>query len=205
MSRSIRIIPHGAGNIGSLMDLFHQIGHFPHVAESPGQLKSADIAVLPVVGASGSAMKRLDESGFSDALKDMHARQRPLIGICVGAQVLFEHLEEDDCTGLGLIRGDVTRIAGGAFNNGWCDVNLQGRRVGEQPMLLKSSAKTFFFNHGYQINTCVAMDELGVTSPDAKLLAYFLHKNLCGIQFHPEKSQAAGLAFIGNAMKHYGL
>jgi glutamine amidotransferase len=204
------LIPHGAGNIGSLMELFHQIGYFPHVAESASQLEHVDMAVLPGVGASGSAMSRLHETGFADALKRMHERQRPIIGICVGAQVMFESLHENNCTGLGLLPGEVARIAGGAFNNGWSDIRLSVSSVKStnskpnKPMLLRTAAKTFYFNHGYQINTSAKMQELATTTCDKKLLAYFVRDNLCGIQFHPEKSQATGLSFIANTMKHYG-
>lgn len=204
------LIPHGAGNIGSLMELFHQVGYFPHVAESASQIDSADMAVLPGVGASGSAMARLNETGFADALKRLHERQRPIVGICVGAQVMFEDLHENNCTGLSLLPGAVARIDGGAFNNGWSDIRLglvanqadTGKSA--KPLLLKTAAKTFYFNHGYQINTHAEMQELATTTCDKKLLAYFVRDNLCGIQFHPEKSQATGLSFIANTMKHYG-
>jgi imidazole glycerol-phosphate synthase subunit HisH len=204
------LIPHGAGNISSLMELFHQVGYFPHVAESASQLDNVDMAVLPGVGASGSAMARLHETGFADALKRMHERQRPIIGICVGAQVMFENLHENNCTGLGLLPGEVARIAGGAFNNGWSDIRLSASEnksaniKSGKPLILKTAAKTFYFNHGYQINTSVKMQELAITTCDKKLLAYFVRDNLCGIQFHPEKSQATGLSFIANTMKHYG-
>jgi imidazole glycerol-phosphate synthase subunit HisH len=204
------LIPHGAGNIASLMELFHQVGYFPHVAESASQLDNVDMAVLPGVGASGSAMARLHETGFADALRRMNERQRPIIGICVGAQVMFENLHENNCTGLGLLPGEVARIAGGAFNNGWSDIHLSesGNKSANikpgKPLILKTAAKTFYFNHGYQINTAAKMQELATTTCDKKLLAYFVRDNLCGIQFHPEKSQATGLSFIANTMKHYG-
>ena len=208
MNKSIMLIPHGAGNIGSLMELFHQVGYFPHVAQSPSQLDSVDMAVLPGVGASGSAMARLRETGFADALQRMNQRQRPIVGICVGAQVMFDDLHENNCRGLGLLPGEVARIAGGTFNNGWSDIRLAAPASmvdkAAKPLLLKTAAKTFYFNHGYQINTTAKMQEQASTTCDKKLLAYFLHDNLCGIQFHPEKSQAAGLAFIANTMKHYG-
>lgn len=210
MSKSIMLIPHGAGNISSLMELFHQVGYFPHVAESASQLDHVDMAVLPGVGASGSAMARLHETGFADALLRMNERQRPIVGICVGAQVMFENLHENNCTGLGLLPGEVARIAGGAFNNGWSDIRVSVSAVKStnskpnKPMLLKTAAKTFYFNHGYQINTPAKMQELAITTCDKKLLAYFVRDNLCGIQFHPEKSQATGLSFIANTMKHYG-
>ena len=209
------LIPHGAGNIGSLMELFHQVGYFPHVAESPAQLDNVDMAVLPGVGASGSAMARLRETGFADALVRMNERQRPLVGICVGAQVMFDRLHENECTGLKLLPGEVARIDGGEFNNGWADVRLEAQTLEagsakQKPLPLKTAAKRFYFNHGYQINTNAKMQETGYTTTPSsgpqgkKLLAYFVRDNLCGIQFHPEKSQAAGLAFIANTMKHYG-
>ena len=191
------------------MDLFHQVGYFPHVAESASQLEHVDMAVVPGVGASGSAMARLRKTGFADALLRMNERQRPIVGICVGAQVMFEDLHENGCTGLGLLPGEVARIAGGAFNNGWSDIRLlshTAKSAGKaaRPLLLKTAAKTFYFNHGYQINTRAKMQELATTTCDKKLLAYFVRDNLCGIQFHPEKSQAAGLSFIGNTMKYSG-
>jgi imidazole glycerol phosphate synthase glutamine amidotransferase subunit len=204
MSRNIRIIPHGAGNIASLMELFHQLGYFPHVAQTADQITHADLAILPGVGASGSAMQSLQRTGFADALMQLNQQQRPLMGICVGAQLMFEHLEENHCAGLGFVQGAVTRIAHDAFNNGWSEVTTQ-KPQGAKSLVLKSAAKTFYFNHGYQIDTSEAMQERGVTACPKQYLAYFVRDHLCGIQFHPEKSQGAGLAFVRNAMKHYGL
>ena len=127
MSKSIVLIPHGAGNISSLMEVFHQVGYFPQVAESATQIDSADMAVIPGVGASGSAMAKLRQTGFADAIVRMNERQRPIIGICVGAQVMFGKLHENECTGLELIPGEVARITGGEFNNGWSDIRLNAR------------------------------------------------------------------------------
>ena len=179
------------------------------MAESTAQIHSADMAVIPWVGASGSAMAQLRQNGFADALVRMNERQRPIIGICVGAQVMFGKLHENECTGLNLIPGEVARITGGEFNNGWSDIRLNARSqkrgiTKNKPLLLKTAAKTFYFNHGYQINTSANMQESASTSDDRKLLAYFVRDNLCGIQFHPEKSQVAGLSFIASTMKHYG-
>ena len=209
MSKSVVLVPHGAGNISSLIEVFHQLGYFPQVAESASQIDGADMAVIPGVGASGSAVDRLRQTGFAEALMRLNDRQRPIIGICVGAQVMFGKLHENECTGLDLLPGEVTRIAGGEFNNGWSDIRLDAKAqengAGKtKPLLLKTAAKTFYFNHGYQINTVAPMQESGFTGDDGKLLAYFVHDNLCGIQFHPEKSQVAGLSFIANTMKHYG-
>ena len=209
MSKSIVLIPHGAGNISSLIDVFHQLGYFPEVAESASQIDNADLALIPGVGASGRVMAQLRKSGFDHALLRMHARQRPIIGICVGAQILFGKLYESECTGLNLIPGEVAPIPSGEFNNGWSDIRIdstikEGFDEKTKPLLLKTSAKTFYFNHGYQINTNAIMQESAFTSDKKRLLAYFLQNNLCGIQFHPEKSQSAGLTFIKNTMKHYG-
>jgi glutamine amidotransferase len=191
------------------MEVFHQVGYFPHVAESCAQINTADLAVIPGVGASGSAMSELRQNGFADALLRMNERQRPIVGICVGAQVMFGKLHENECTGLELIPGEVARITGGEYNNGWCDIRLNARSQESdisknKTLLLKTAAKTFYFNHGYQINTNATMQESAYTSDDRNLLAYFVRDNLCGIQFHPEKSQVAGLSFIANTMKHYG-
>ncbi len=205
MTKSIVLVPHGAGNIASLVELFHAIGRFPKVAESPAQLHGADLAVVPGVGASGSAMRRLHETGFADALLSMHAREHRILGICVGAQIMFDDLHEDNCKGLALLPGNVSRLAGGAFHNGWSGISAVTASPGSKPALLKTAEKNFYFNHGYQINTDAPMDERGITRGEHALLAYFLHGHLCGIQFHPEKSQAVGVAFIDNVMKHYGL
>jgi glutamine amidotransferase len=205
LSDRIVLVPHGAGNIGSLMELFHAIGRFPHLASSPDELTDAALAVVPGVGASGSAMQRLHETGFADALVRMNERQQRILGICVGAQIMFEDLHEDHCTGLGLLSGNVSRIAHDDFNNGWSGVRVTSADAAHKPMLLRTAQKNFYFNHGYQINTEVVMEERGETSCDKHLLAYVLRDNLCGIQFHPEKSQATGVAFIGQVLKHYGL
>ena len=199
------LVPHGAGNIASLVELFHAIGRFPKVAQSPAELDNAGLAVVPGVGASGSAMHRLHETGFADALVRMHQREQHILGICVGAQIMFEDLHEDNCQGLGLLPGSVSRLADGGFHNGWSGIKATAQQAGAKPLLLKTAEKNFYFNHGYQINTSASMDERGVTSGEQALLAYFLRGHLCGIQFHPEKSQAVGVAFIDNVMKHYGL
>jgi len=207
------LISHGAGNIGSLVDMFHQVGYHPHLAQSPSQLDNASMVVLPGVGASGSVMARLRDTGFADALLRINECQLPIVGICVGAQIMFQDLQENECNGLGLLPGEVTRIEGGSFNNGWAAIRLapskdntaeKSKYKVARPLLLKTAAKTFYFNHGYQIKTPAQMHELATTTCSKKLLAYFVHDNLCGIQFHPEKSQATGLAFIANTMKHYG-
>lgn len=203
MPDSIVLVPHGAGNIGSLMELFHGIGRFPKVATSPEQLLHAGMAVVPGVGASGSAMRRLHETGFAEGLAEMHRRGQPMLGICVGAQIMFQELQEDHCTGLGLLPGKVSRIANNEFNNGWSGVRISPPT--QRPVLLKTAQKNFYFNHGYQIDTDARMQEHGITTCDKKFTAYFLLENLCGVQFHPEKSQIAGIAFIENAMTHYGL
>ena len=197
MSKSVVLIPHGAGNISSLMEVFHQVGYFPKVAESTSHIHSADMAVIPGVGASGSAMSQLRQNGFADAIVRMNERQRPIIGICVGAQVMFSKLHENECTGLELIPGEVARIAGGEFNNGWSEIRLNARSQESdirknRPLLLKTAIKTFYFNHGYHIKTSVTMQESAYTGDDRKLLAYFVRDNLCGIQFHPEKSHRFG-------------
>lgn len=209
MSKSIVLIPHGAGNISSLVDVFHQVGFFPQVAESAAQIDNADMAVIPGVGASGSVMARFRETGFDDAILRMHDRQRPIVGICVGAQVMFGKLHENKCTGLHLLPGEVASISKGEFNNGWCDIRIDSKSQKSvdgktRPLILKSYAKTFYFNHRFQINTSATMQESAFTNDEKKLLAYFVHNNLCGIQFHPEKSQIAGLTFIANTMKYYG-
>ena len=209
MSKSIVLIPHGAGNISSLINVFHQVGYFPEVAESASKIENADLALIPGVGASGRVMTQFRKSGFDHALLRMHERQRPIIGICVGAQIMFSKLHENECTGLNLIPGEVAPIPSGEFNNGWSEIQIdshikEGIDGEKKPLILKSSAKTFYFNHGYQINTNATMQESAFTCDEKKLLAYFVHNNLCGIQFHPEKSQSAGLTFIKNTMKHYG-
>ena len=209
MSKSIVLVEHGAGNISSLIDFFHQVGYFPEVAESALQIDNADLALIPGVGASGSVMARFREKGFDHALMRMHERQRPIIGICVGAQVMFGKLHENKSTGLQLLPGEVAPIPRGEFNNGWSEIQINSNEKeivsrGKKSLLLKTYEKTFYFNHGYQINTEAVMEESAITSDEKGLLAYFLHNNLCGIQFHPEKSQTAGISFIRNTMKHYG-
>src|SRR4051812_13392145 len=105
MSVSIAVIDYGAGNLRSIRRALEAAGAEVTVSSDSGEVRQADAVVFPGVGAAGAAMDRLHQLGLVDVIGDVVAEERPFLGICLGMQLLFEHQEEGDTRGLGLLRG----------------------------------------------------------------------------------------------------
>ena len=197
-----KIVDYGTGNIGSIAAVFSDLGWHASVATSTDELASADLAILPGVGAAGGAMRAMRSYGIIEALRDRYAAGRPVLGICLGAQVFGRHLEEDDVSGLDWIDSDVTAIgAYPFFNIGWRQLDWAGLKASGLGRGLTHKS-TFYFNHRYCFNptdlpAAVAVDG----SPD--MAAILLGESLCAVQFHPEKSQRDGRVFLRNVLEDY--
>jgi imidazole glycerol-phosphate synthase subunit HisH len=149
--------------------------------------------VLPGVGAAGSAMSRLTASGMAARLRDWAANGRPLLGICLGAQLLLDASEEDDAGGLGLIPGVCRRFppasAGGP---------MRIPHIGWNRVLLAAGGFDAYFVHGYWLDPVEADVVAGWTDVDGFRFPSLLRSGaVVGTQFHPEKSGAAGRALLG--------
>jgi imidazole glycerol-phosphate synthase subunit HisH len=194
----VAILDYGVGNLRSVEKAFTAAGSQAIVSDDERVLRKAEALVLPGVGAFAACMKALSERGFDQLIRERVAEGTPLLGVCVGMQMLFEESEEFGKTaGLGLLRGRVRR-----FNDelvvpqvGWNQV----RQRRPHPLLNGVEDRAFFyFVHSFYcepVDPDVAIGETDYGAPYASVVA---QKQICGVQFHPEKSQAAGLRLLSN-------
>ncbi|MBQ8396276.1 MAG: imidazole glycerol phosphate synthase subunit HisH [Oscillospiraceae bacterium] len=196
----IAIINYGAGNLFSLESSLKAIGAQTVVSGDPDVIKSADKLILPGVGAFEDAAKKLKNSGLDEIIKEETLKGKPLLGICLGMQMLFERSYEFGCfEGLGLIKGEIRpiseRISKGLKipHIGW-----NGLRFTKNDCPIFKYIKDgdyVYFVHSYSAVKCtentVAMTEYG-----AELTAAVAKGNVYGCQFHPEKSSDVGLSIL---------
>ena len=186
---SVAIIDLGYGNIGSIAVAFQRLGAAVTLTADPAEIASAERVALPGVGAAGYAMGRIDTLGLRDTLK---AVTRPLLGICLGMQLLFEGSEEEDTSCLGLIAGKVRRLdpAPGLAvpHMGWSRLDVTDTTSG------LANGDYVYFAHSFACDdgpASIATARHGRTIPAA-----VRQGNLLGAQFHPERSAGAGARFL---------
>jgi imidazole glycerol phosphate synthase glutamine amidotransferase subunit len=174
----VAIAAYGAGNVRSVELALERLGAQPELVDEPEPLLAADLAVLPGVGSAGTAMAGLRARGLDEALRERAAAERPILGICLGLQLALEETEEDGgVTGLGLVPGRAVRLREGRVPRiGWAHVDPGG--------------DAFWFAHSYACETPAA------TATSEGIAAIVESGSFVGVQFHPEKSGAAGLRFL---------
>jgi imidazole glycerol-phosphate synthase subunit HisH len=192
------VIDYGVGNLRSVEKAFQAGGAEAVVSADERVLRGADKLVLPGVGAFRACMTALAERGFDRLVRERVAEGTPLLGVCVGMQMLFEESEEFGLTpGLGLLRGRVRRFppALRVPQVGWNRVAW-----GRAHPLAESidDGSFFYFVHSYFCEATDEEDALGVTEYGARYASVVARGNVCGVQFHPEKSQSAGLRLLKN-------
>ena len=188
----LAVIDHGAGNLVSIQRALEVVGGRPRIAEGPNGLNGADAVVLPGVGATGAAMDRLQRQGLVEPLRTWDG---PLLGICVGMQLLFDASDEDGGACLGLVPGSVRAIKGLPLPHmGWNDVWTSDDPIfdGIAPGAL------FTFVHSY----AAIPDDPGIVTATSdhggEFAAAIRDRSYIGLQFHPERSGAAGLRVLDN-------
>ena len=195
----IAIVDYGVGNLFSLQSSFSAIGERAAVTKDPAALAKADKLLLPGVGAFADAARKLKESGMQEALLRETAAGKPLLGICLGMQLLFDRsLEYGEHAGLGLIPGTVRPIAEAIApgckipHMGWNALNLRGA----SPLFRKiKNGDHVYFVHSYYADT--PEDFITATTDHGGALTAAVPRgNVFGCQFHPEKSGAVGLAIL---------
>ena len=197
----IAIVDYGVGNLFSLRSSFAAIGVEAAVTSSAEELRSADRIILPGVGAFGDAAEKLRQSGLGDVLREEASRGKPLLGICLGMQLLFERsFEHGEHPGLGLLAGSVRPIAERIPTGlkiphiGWNSL----RFVKASPLFTGlSQGDHVYFVHSYAAEDC-GDSLLAVTEYGAELTAAVGKDNVYGCQFHPEKSGDVGLRILRN-------
>jgi glutamine amidotransferase len=193
----IAIVDYGIGNLGSVTKAFRHVGAETVLSGDPQRLLAADALVLPGDGAFGATMDEVRGRGLLPVLAEAARRGTPLLGICIGMQLLFEESEEHGRhTGLGLLPGRVRRFETQlpVPHMGWNAL----RRVREHPVLdgMEDGAYVYFV-HSYYCDA--GADVVLATSEYGREFAAVVgHGNIVGMQFHPEKSQAVGLRMIGD-------
>lgn len=194
----IVIIDYGMGNLRSAEKAFTQMNVEAKVSDDPAVLAEASGLVIPGVGAFPDAMKNLHEKKLVEPIRRHAAAGKPLLGICLGMQVLFQQgFEGDRVEGLGLLKGDIVRIPPGVKipHMGWNRLTI----LQESPVLKGTPDGAYvYFVHSYFANNCDAADIIAVTDYGNMLPAVVQKENVYGLQFHPEKSSDAGLQMIKN-------
>jgi imidazole glycerol-phosphate synthase subunit HisH len=212
----IVIVDYGMGNLRSVQKAFERIGCAAEVTDKPERVAVAERLVVPGVGAFADAVNALRSRGLVDPIRDFCATGRPYLGICLGLQVLFDESEEvpgltgvtSPATGtmergLGLVAGRVVRFPASVTRQG-LKVPHMGwnlvRPVAPSPLLndLPPQGTHFYFAHSYY---AAPQDEdvtVGRTDYGVSFTCAIRSGNIHGTQFHPEKSQAAGLAILEN-------
>jgi len=195
----IVVVDYGMGNLFSIYNALKRVGASPRIVSEPEGLAGAGGIVVPGVGAFGSCMDRL--SRFEASLSQAREEGTPILGICIGLQVLFEESEESPgAKGLGWIKGKVVHLPKGAMipQMGWNSLTIKH----PVPMLEGIiDGDMFYFVHSYH---CVPEDEsviAATTEHGAEITAVVAMDNLLATQFHPEKSGAKGLKILENFVR----
>lgn len=200
MTVRLAVLDYEAGNVRSAKRGFDAAGADAFVTGDPREARSATGLVIPGVGNFASCLTNLTRSGLQDLVRDWIDAERPVFGICVGMQLLYEHSEEGDTPGLGLLPGRVERFRGDVVvpHMGW-DQILPAGGSEDDPLLLGLAGERFYFVHSYY---AVPDDQSHVVANcrygGADFPCLVREGNVVGTQFHPEKSGAAGGRLLAN-------
>jgi imidazole glycerol-phosphate synthase subunit HisH len=194
----IAVIDYGMGNRRSVEKALEHVGAKPDITSDLDELRDADGLVLPGVGAFPQAMRNLDALGLPDVIRELTNAGKPLLGICLGMQLLFDTSEEmSGAAGLGLIGGEVTRLDGGGQripHIGWNEVRFE--RASPLTAELPSQGCPFYHVHSFAARPRDPAHVVGSTEYGERFATIAARENVLGVQFHPEKSSRHGLRML---------
>ncbi|WP_135556262.1 imidazole glycerol phosphate synthase subunit HisH [Paenibacillus cymbidii] len=196
----IAIIDYGMGNLHSVSKAVERLGRVALVTSDEAQIAAADGAILPGVGAFGDAMGYLRETGLREATLRYAASGKPLLGICLGMQLLFASSEEHGRhDGLGLLPGEVVRFQGSykVPHMGWNKLSFHQ----PSPLFEGLEEGHVYFVHSYHAKPERDSDLLATTDYFQQVTAIVGRDNVYGMQFHPEKSGELGMRLLGNFLR----
>ncbi len=194
----ILVLDYGMGNLRSVEKALEHVGARATIGADPDEARAADGLILPGVGAFPRAMERIRATGLDELIAGRAAAGTPILGICLGLQLLFERSAElGGAEGLGLLPGEVTKLDAPGLkvpNIGWAPVRWEreSRLVEGIP-----SGTPFYLVHSF-VARPAAEDTLGTAEYGERFACAVERGNVFGAQFHPEKSSAAGLALLAN-------
>jgi glutamine amidotransferase len=197
---SIAVVDYGMGNRRSVEKALEHVGARVRITREPAALEAADAVVVPGVGAFPQGMRNLIDLGLDEQIRAIAAAGTPVLGICLGMQLLFERSQEHGLTeGLGLLAGEVSRLRAGGLripHIGWNDVRLE--RPSPLTAGLPAAGCAFYHVHSLAARPEDPDDIIATTEYGERFATIVGHGNVFGVQFHPEKSSRDGLALLAN-------
>jgi glutamine amidotransferase len=204
----IAIVNYGVGNLASIKNMLKKAGSDAVIASDRSEIRNADKLILPGIGHFDTCMRMFNASGLRDAVeRKILEENRPVLGICVGYQMLFNRSDEGIEPGLGWVKGDVKKFDTQKLSAdlkiphmGWADVRLNKpsallSAIGDEPR--------FYFVHSYHPVPENSQDVLLFAKYGYEFAAAIEDKNKIGVQFHPEKSHKFGMKLMENFVKNY--
>ena len=199
------IVNYGLGNLTSIKNMCKRIGVEADISGDPARIEEADKLILPGVGHFKKGMENLNSGGTRQLLDRLVlAERRPILGICLGAQLMTGHSEEGDVDGLGWVDAVTVRFEEAAMNGlkipnmGWREIN----RCGESPLWADLPAESrFYFVHSYHFRFTQPAEVTATAVYGYEYACAFRKDNIFGTQFHPEKSHKFGMKVLENFFK----
>ena len=190
----VGIVDYGMGNHASVMHSLKGMGFKVRISTEPQVLDNTDILILPGVGAFPSAMQAMHDRGLVNYLQKQAEMQRPIIGICLGMQLLTTASYEFNYTlGLDLIEGEIIPLTASKWHIGWNEIKC----LQQDSLLEPSNHQAFYFNHSFTYQGADKY-QIAIAQHSQAIAAVIRNGNIVGIQFHPEKSQDAGRELLKN-------
>ena len=195
----IVIVDYGVGNVASVLNMLRKVGARARVSGAAAEIEAADKLILPGIGHFGHGMRKLAESGLVASLREQALVQRkPILGICLGMQMMTRGSEESDVPGLGWLDAFTHRFAESPQRRvphmGWNSVRPSAdARLFD---LAPPEPERFYFVHSYFVRVADGADTAASCSYGDEFTAAFEHENLFGVQFHPEKSHLFGMSVL---------
>lgn len=191
---TIGIVDYGLANHASITHSLLDLGFRVRITKDTAELDLVDAMVLPGVGAFPVAMRALQERGLVTYLQEQVRLQRPLVGICLGMQLLASASYEHEYTfGLDLIPGEIVPFTDHGAHIGWNTLEC----TQDDPLLISSDQQAFYFNHSFYYKGPTEY-QVALARRSSAFTAAIRRGNVAGLQFHPEKSQTAGKALLKN-------
>jgi glutamine amidotransferase len=197
----ISILSYGCGNISSIANMLRALGVDTQIVETPSQVLQADKLILPGVGAFDYGMSQLNKTGLCDALSEVALQKKiPILGICLGMQLMCLTSEEGERCGLGWIDAKVSRFLFPPEERqlkvphmGWNTLKI----ARETPVVVQEDERQrYYFVHSYYVSCKERSDVIATSHHGHEFVAAFNRNNLYGVQFHPEKSHRYGLSLM---------
>ena len=201
----IAIVDHGLSNIYSIVNMLKYLNFYPNIITTPKELKKADKIILPGVGSARAVWENMEKKGFIDALREnVEIKKKPVLGICVGMQLMTDGSEEGNSPGLGWIKGRCVRFRPSESSKikvphmAWNKVTpFPNKRL----FNFSTDPQKFYFVHSFYVE-CENKNDIAATCQHGKeFTAAIENENTFGVQFHPEKSHSFGINLFENFLK----